>query len=555
MRSSAVTVPQPIQPQSEIPQPLVPQTKWRVISADDGLAPVAEENLQPSNSGVGWDGQSVASGVRPLFVDLDGSLIATDLLHEGAVRALRRTPALFWHFPKWLKRGLTVFKQRLALQEPVAAAGLPYRQEVLDLLRSEHAAGRPIILATASHELWAEAVAEHLGCFHDVIATDAHQNRKSESKLAAMRAWCEQHGFRHFDYIGDSSADRVVWQSSQTAYLVGQGSRYREALTQQGVKCEVLAPPGGTLRAVLKAIRPHQWAKNILIFAPILLAHVFTDLGRILAAGAAFVSFSLCASAVYVLNDLLDIDNDRQHPTKRRRPLAAGLISIPQALLLIATLTGAAFGLAAVCLPMAFTVALGVYAAVTTAYSVVLKRLPLVDVFCLAGLYTSRLIAGGLATETPVSEWLMSLSVFLFTSLAFAKRYSELTRLARDSGLKAAEGAPLDGNSEEQAAAGRGYLVSDLSIIESLGPTCGYLGVLVLALYINSEAVTQIYRVNWPLWLMCPLLMYWITRVWFLAKRCLLNEDPVVFALKDNVSRVIGILVGTLFVLSVAGAS
>lgn len=476
---------------------------------------------------------------RPIFVDLDGTLIATDLLHEGFVRAVRRTPSIVLKVPGWISQGLATLKQHIAQAEPVDAASLPYRESLVAHLMAERARGRPIILATASPEQWAKPIAEYLGCFDGIIASDATHNRKSSAKLAAIREWCAQHGHQGFDYYGDSAADRKIWSASRVAYLVGTGTRFRRELSQQGIECQEVAVRTGSLKTYIKALRPHQWAKNILIFAPMLLSHVFTDATKLFASTAAFVAFSLCASAVYVLNDLLDIDNDRRHPTKCRRPLAAGLISIPNALVIAAALLATTVAITATCLSGSFAIALGVYFAVTSAYSVWLKRLPLVDVFCLAGLYTSRLIAGGIATETPVSEWLLTLSVFLFTSLAFAKRYSELGRLETESA---------------EAASGRGYLVSDISIIETLGPTCGYLAVLVMALYINSDFVKRVYAVNWPLWLMCPLLMYWITRVWFLAKRKILSEDPVIFAIKDNVSRAIAVMVGALFLISVAAS-
>ena len=287
----------------------------------------------------------------------------------------------------------------------------------------------------------------------------------------------------------------------------------------------LLVAPARTVRAwpLVSLMRPHQWTKNLLLLVPAILAHDLTA-GTLAAALAALVCFCACASAVYVINDWLDVDFDRAHPQKRYRPLAAGTVDLVLAPPIAALLAAVGFGLATLVLPWGFLASLAIYVGASFAYSLWLKREPMADVLVLAGLYTTRLVAGGLATGVPLSEWLLAFSMFLFLSLALAKRHAELTRLAAESAI---------------AAEGRGYLVADRSLIGTLGPAAGYLTVLVLALYLNSEKVQTLYAQHLLLWLICPLLLYWISRLWLLANRGELNEDPVVFAITDRTSLIV----------------
>jgi len=287
----------------------------------------------------------------------------------------------------------------------------------------------------------------------------------------------------------------------------------------------------------LRAMRPHQWTKNVLVFAPLLLSHNFSAT-NVIASLFAFVALSLCASATYVLNDLLDLKADRLHPVKRNRPLASGDLRAIYGVWMGFGLLVAGISLSVWAMPWIFTGALALYMTITTMYSVRIKRSVALDIMVLACLYTLRILMGGCATGIPVSQWLLTFSMFLFTSLAFVKRYAELTRLADE---------------KESRTVGRGYRVDDISVIESLGPASGYLAVLVFALYINSESVKQLYANLWPLWGVCPLLLYWITRIWLLAKRRELAEDPIVFALTDGVSRIVaGVTILFVVVASIA---
>jgi 4-hydroxybenzoate polyprenyltransferase len=285
------------------------------------------------------------------------------------------------------------------------------------------------------------------------------------------------------------------------------------------------------LLSLLVALRPQQWIKNILILVPLVTSHTVFHLPLAMTALIAFACFCMCASTVYILNDLADISADRKHPAKRRRPFAAGLLSPVRGLMVAGALLLAAFVIAALLLPASFSAALAVYFCAACAYSLKIKRVAVLDVLVLSGLYTLRVLAGGLATGVPVSEWLMAFSVFHFLSLAFVKRYAELERLNRAG---------------ECSACGRNYQTTDIPLIESMGPASGYIAVLVLALYINGEQMRSLYANAWPLWLICPVLLYWISRVWLLAKRGQLSEDPVVFAFHDRVSWCLATLVGGL---------
>lgn len=468
-----------------------------------------------------------------IFVDLDGTLMASDLLYEALIlaakRGLRHVPAIV----SAGLRGRAALKEALSELERPNAALLPYREEVLSFLRAQKAAGRLIVLATASHETWARDVAKHLGLFDSVLASVAGCNLKGPRKLRAIEEFCRQRGFEGFAYIGDSPADLPIWRNSAWAIVVAPSRALAAKVAKLGTPSRVIARQVSRWKAVCKVLRPHQWSKNMLLFVPMFLSHVIT-LGGIATALLAFVAFSLVASSVYVVNDLLDIESDRRHPKKRLRPFASGALGLAWGPVLAAGLASTSFLLAFATLPMRFVGMMAVYLAITSLYSFWLKRLVVVDVMVLAGLYTLRVVGGALATGSPLSEWMLGLSMFLFTSLAFAKRYAELARLEDEQ----------NGDS-----AGRGYRVADLGIIESLGPASGYLSVLVLALYINSNAMRSLYVNSWALWLICPLLMYWITRVWFMAKRRQLSEDPVVFALKDGVSRVVGVCVLVLVIL------
>lgn len=452
----------------------------------------------------------------PLCVDLDGTLIRTDLTVETALVLLRRNPLYLFCFLVWLVRGRAYLKRALARRARIDASLLPYDARVLDWLRGE-AAGRRRILCTASDQLLADAVATHVGGFAEVFGSDGVRNLGGHGKAALLR---ERYGERGFDYAGNARVDLDVWRHARRAIVVNASAAVLRRARAQGEVERVFARSHGGWRTWLAALRPHQWLKNALVFVPLLAAHqVFVE-HAVARALTAFAAFCLCASAAYVLNDLLDLEADRHHPRKRRRPFAAGTLSLRGGLVATALLIAAAFAVAAT-LSAEFVLALLVYALATLAYSLALKRIAMLDVVTLAALYTIRIIAGALAIPVTASFWLLAFSMFLFLSLAMVKRYTEVRQVAASGGVE---------------VAGRGYARDDLGLIESFGTASGYLSVLVLAFYIDSTASTALYAHHKLLWALAPILLYWISRVWLLARRGEMHDDPVVFALTDRVS-------------------
>jgi 4-hydroxybenzoate polyprenyltransferase/phosphoserine phosphatase len=476
--------------------------------------------------------QSPQTGTaRPLCVDLDGTLIAGDMLVETAVHLLRHRPMDLLMTPFWLANGGRAgLKQQLAARGTVDPRSLPYRADVIAFLREQHAAGRTIILTTAADAAVAHPIAEHLGLFDRVLCSDGVINLDGENKLRAVRRVCPD----GFDYVGDSRADLPLWKAAGAAYLVAPSPGLLRDAQAVCKPARGFESSEGRLGAVLRVLRPHQWSKNMLLFLPLFLAHQWQDVHRLLAVVLAVISFSLCASAVYVANDLLDVHDDRHHAQKSKRPFASGALPLTWGPVILLGLLSLAFIPAAAVLPGLFIVLLASYFCTSSSYSMYFKRKLLIDVMLLAGLYTMRLIAGGAACLVEVSPWLLAFSIFVFTSLAFAKRYAELRNFLE----KNRAGSDLgDGASAPIALRGRGYRAEDLDIILVVGPCSGYIAVLVFALYIySSDLVNKLYYHPLLLWLVCPLMLYWITRIWFIARRGWLNEDPVLFAIKDRVS-------------------
>jgi 4-hydroxybenzoate polyprenyltransferase len=469
----------------------------------------------------------------PLCIDLDGTLAATDTLWEGALALLRERPLRALALPLWVLGGRAALKRRLAAEAPLDVETLPLRAGVLGYAAEARAAGREVALVTASTRAIAEAVAAHTGAFDRVLASDA-ENLKGARKREALVA---HYGARGFEYVGDARADLAVWEAAAIGSRVGGGAALHAGLlarTQLGRVFEI-APRGAG--AWLRALRVRQWVKNLLVFLPLLASHRIAETALLIQGALAFVAFGLAASAVYVANDLIDLPADRRHPVKRRRPFAAGELGIPAGLAAIPLLVAAALACAAP-LPPAFGAALLSYLAANALYTLVLKRLALADVMTLAGMYALRVIAGGLATGIVVSPWLMGFSLFFFLSLAFVKRYAELRRLA-------AEGA--------DATPGRGYVPGDAPLLLALGPGCAVVSALVLALYIQGDLVATLYAAPAVLWALVPLLVYWASRVWLLAHRGALDEDPILFTLRDPTSWLVAALGGAVFAAATLG--
>jgi 4-hydroxybenzoate polyprenyltransferase len=387
------------------------------------------------------------------------------------------------------------------------------------------------VLATAADAGIAEQVAARVSLFDEVIASNGERNLSAETKRAELVA---RYGERGFDYVGNEKADESVWRSARKAIVVGNERQVKRASKVAEVERSFAQPDSGPM-VWLKAIRLHQWIKNVLIFLPALLAHQIFQPAVLIECILAFIAFGACASSVYLFNDLLDLSADRQHPRKFKRAFASGSLSASR---------GVAMGMALFCfsallalyVDWKFAAVLGGYYVLTWAYSLRLKRAALVDVMTLAGLYTVRIIAGAAATSIPVSFWLLAFSVFIFLSLGFVKRYTEL-----DDARKA----------NKMSSHGRGYSAADLPLLQTLGVSAGYCTIVVVALYINSSDSLALYRHNKPLWLVCPLLLYWISRVWLLTTRGQMHDDPVVFALRDRISLLVVGLLGVIVLLSI----
>ncbi len=461
-----------------------------------------------------------ANAPPPLAVDLDGTLVLSDTLHESILALLRSNPLLLLLMPLWLIGGKARFKREIARRVVPEPASLPYNRPLLDWLH-EQRAERRLILASAADAAIVNAVADHLQIFDEVLASDGERNVAGNAKSQALM---QRFGKQGFDYAGNSRVDLDVWRHAQSAIVVNAstGTR-RQAQALGNVTREFPAQPAG-IGAWLRALRLHQWVKNLLVFVPLLSAHLWFDRDAVINTLIAFVAFSLCASSVYLLNDLMDLPSDREHPRKRHRPFASGLLPLAGGVALIPLLLIAAFTLSLL-LPDRFTLVLAGYYALTLAYTFVLKRIEIVDVVVLACLYTSRIIAGAVAIPVAASFWLLAFTMFLFLSLALVKRYAELV-LMRDR--------------HQSTAAGRGYQTADLPLVGALGVASGYLSVLVLALYVNSGIdATGLYGFPKLLWLLCPLLLYWISRAWMLTHRGCMHDDPLLFAVRDRISQVV----------------
>src|SRR5580765_2807914 len=466
----------------------------------------------------------------PLCVDLDGTLIRSDLLIESALGLARRNPLNALRCAVWLLRGKAAMKREIAARSEIDVTLLPYDERIVARLRDS---ARHRVLCTASDRKYADAVAAHLGVFDEVIASDGERNLAGANKA---RALVERYGERGFDYAGNAQPDIAVWRSARRAIVVNASEGLAASAAAVTEVDEVLPREAGGLRVWSKALRLHQWLKNLLVFLPLLASHKLFQPDAVILSMLAFVSFGLCASGVYVLNDLLDLEADRVHPRKRLRPFAAGALPLASGLIAAPALTLVAFVLAFFAVGAKFALVLLGYWLLTLAYSFRLKRIAMLDTVVLAALYTVRIIAGTVAIHSALSFWLLAFSMFLFLSLALVKRYTELRSLAQQG---------------RSSTDGRGYEVDDLGLIASLGGSSGYLAVLVLALYINSSASEALYRHQQVLWLLCPLLLYWVSRVWFKAHRGLMDDDPVVFALTDYVSRIVLALCAVVVVLAI----
>jgi 4-hydroxybenzoate polyprenyltransferase len=506
------------------------------------LHPTAPAAAGESPAGVPAPEESSAQLAIPLCVDLDGTLVKSDTLVDAVLALARQHPVALLSIPGWLAQGKAAFKRQVTDAIALDVTALPYNQPLLEYLFHQHAHGRPIYLATAADRGLADRIATHFPIFTGVLASDGMLNLAGENKF---RAFQERFG-EAFSYIGNASPDLPTLTRCLHPMIANPTGGLRSGLKSAGIRPDrVFLDRVKPWKAWLKAIRLHQWAKNALIFLPLLLAHAW-KMGTLLSSALAFLAFGLCASATYIVNDLLDLEADRRHHSKRRRPFAAGDLSalsgcvvvivflmVSAALALV--LPGVAGRLGLALHPLyGFAAWLAIYAVTTSAYSFKLKRVVLVDVIVLSGLYTVRIIAGSAATGVEVSAWLGGFSVFFFLSLAFVKRFAEL------EGLRLRGAAPTNG---------RGYLVADIEQLRSFGTAAAYASVVVLTLYISGQE-TALYHHPRRLWLLVPVMLLWLSQLWLLAARGQLNEDPVVYAITDKRSLLLGVLVLAIVVAS-----
>ncbi len=454
-----------------------------------------------------------------IVVDLDGTLVNSDLLVENLFLFIRLYPTQFFLLFIWLLQGKVFFKRQLANAVLPTVSTLPYHVDVLSWLKVQLENGKSLILATASDKRIASAVARHLGIFDEVLGTESI-NLSSQHKRTEL---VERYGEKGYDYVGNSMADIAVWSSASEIYVVNPERGVLTAASKIGQIKQVFNTRPNYFHAIAKTLRVHQWAKNLLIFVPLLASHRVAEFPLLLNGMLAFLAFGFCASSVYLLNDLLDLQDDRLHPSKCNRPLASGTFPILHALIYIPTLLITAFILSIVFLPWQFVVVLVAYYLITLIYSLWLKRIVMLDVVSLAILYTIRVIAGASAMFLVTTFWILAFCMFIFLSLAFVKRYTEL----KDAIVKG----------KTDLTAGRGYYPDDFELLASLGGASGYISVMVLALYINEATHGTLYNSPYWMWAACPLLLFWLSRVWLLAHRGLMHDDPIVFALRDSVSR------------------
>ena len=459
----------------------------------------------------------------PLCVDLDGTLILTDSLHEQALLLLRENPLGFFSALIRLPRGIPAFKQHLAKQVDLPLGSLPYNEKFISYLRSEADKGRRLLLVTAADRSIADRIAEHLGLFETTLATDGEQNLKAYAKVTAIRQYT---GCRAFDYAGDSSADVPVWKESSSAILVNTSTTLEKKMRNDNdirISHAFPAKPSG-VRTILRAVRAHQWVKNLLVLAPLFLSHQLTDLPKLRISLMAMFVLCMAASATYIINDLLDISSDRSHPRKRTRPFASGDLSIRVGVILASILLVSAIGFGLWLPATAQLFVLGYFVS-SSLYTVYLKRMLILDIVTLAGLYTLRILYGGAAANIEISPWTLAFSLFLFISLAVCKRLTELRDRAAAEELETKGTVP-----------GRAYLLQDMNVLTALGCASGFVAIQVLTLYLQSPDVIALYRRPALLWLLVPALAYWIGRIMVLAHRGQIHDDPIVFTAYDKVS-------------------
>ena len=471
------------------------------------------------------DSETVSNSSLPLCIDLDGTLIQTDSLWESCLRLINQQPFMLFLLLLWLFLGKAGFKQKVSQHVKLAPGSLPFNTNLLKYLTQQRLHNRHIVLVTAANKNIAEAIASHLNIFDEILASDETHNLAGKNKAKVL---IDRFGEKGFVYAGNADVDLNVWQHAAAAIVVNASAKLIQKAKQISTIEEIFPIKKKiSFKIILRAIRLHQWAKNILIFTALILSHNWFNIDALQLSLFAFLSFGFAASSVYLINDLIDLEADRKHQIKKHRPLAAGTLSIQSAIMIIPVLLIFSF-LFASQINTNFISILVIYLVLTTAYSLFLKPLVLLDVIALTSLYTIRIVAGALAINVPFTYWLLAFSMFIFLSLALIKRFSELKNLIQQG---------------ETMSMSRGYHIDDLPAISLFGISSGYISVLVLVLYTQDlQAGTLYAQPDW-LWFVAVAVLYWISWMWLLTFRGQMNEDPVLFAIRDRNSYIVTLFI------------
>jgi 4-hydroxybenzoate polyprenyltransferase len=466
-----------------------------------------------------------------IAVDLDGSLVNSNTLHESLMLLVKSNPLALFLLPLWAIRGKAYFKQRLSDLVIPDPALLPYNTDLVSWLQDQRQLGREIVLCTAADQ----KIAKYLGIFDLVLASDGLCNLRGETKTEKL---LKVFPGTPFSYVGDAQIDLAVWKSAASAIVVTNSQGLKNSCQQVCPVEKEFSQPKTNFKSFIELLRPHQWAKNLLLFAPALASNQIGNTALILELTQAFVAFCLCSSSIYIINDLMDLENDRKHPTKCKRPFSSGRLPINQGVILLPFLLVVS-ALVSLEINTMFVATISVYFLLTILYTFFLKNVVLLDCLILAGAYTLRIVGGSKVISSEISFWMVSFSVFLFLSLAYLKRYTELIDYK------------TQGN--QVKVSGRAYTQTDAPFIQILGVSAGFISVLVLALYIDSTASAKIYFMPELMWAAVIVLLYWINWMWLKAHRGEMHSDPVIFALTDSVSLCSGVLFVLIVIFSAAG--
>ncbi len=465
----------------------------------------------------------------PLCVDLDGTLIKSDMMFESMAILIKSNPIYLLMIPIWFIKGKLYLKEQLFNRVQIDIDTMPLNDEIVNFLINEKKSGRTILLVTASLQYYADKYKEKFNFLDEAIGSKDGINLSAKYKAEYLKG---RFGDKNYDYIGDSHKDLVVWSFAQNALIVSDNT----ILINKAKEITNIAETWGRTntpkyKIIFKQLRIYQWVKNLLIFLPALLAHSleFNIYFQLL---LSFLSFSFVASSIYIFNDLMDLNSDRKHKIKKNRPLAAGNFRISDAFvytILLMTI-GIMIG---VFINISFIIVLLIYLITTYLYSIYLKRIYIVDIITLALLYTMRIIAGSATSGFIISEWLAAFALFFFFSMGALKRFTELK------------------NSKNEKLSGRAYIADDMNIVQIMGICSSMISVLVMVLYINSNTISQLYSNPKILYLIIPILLHWNMRVWVLADRSMMNEDPIVFSIKDKYSYLSILLIGIIMLIGI----